>query len=299
METTRAEKFLAFVLAVFLLIGGLWAYFQPLDRTDFTQRFREPGTAADRAAVRRHDVAQARLERARGAVASRREGLGVAREAYRTALEDGSPAAGLRSRYERAQTALAAAETGVRSARERVTATTAAADAAASRIERDARDQERRAEDRRHSRDRETFALRFGWVLLCLAGAFWLFNRQRRSHSRYLPAGMAAVGAATAQALVLATDYTTDYIDVSEIGPLVLSIAGVALSVAAFAGLQRYLARRVPQRRVRRRECPFCGFPAGSNSHCEGCGREVVAACTHCDEPRRVGAQFCGACGHA
>ena len=29
---TRGEKLLAFVLAVFLLVGGLWAYFEPLDR---------------------------------------------------------------------------------------------------------------------------------------------------------------------------------------------------------------------------------------------------------------------------
>src|SRR5207249_874957 len=99
--------------------------------------------------------------------------------------------------------------------------------------------------------------------LAALAGAFWLFNRQRRSASRYLPVGMAAVGAASAQALVMAGDYTTDYIDFQEAGPLAISLSGIALTLAAFIGLQRYLARRLPRRRVRRRECPFCGFPVG------------------------------------
>ena len=65
----------------------------------------------------------------------------------------------------------------------------------------------------------------------------------------------------------------------------------------AFVALQRYLAGRVPLRRVRKRECPFCGFPVGENEHCEGCGREVVAECATCSQPRRVGTLHCGACG--
>jgi predicted amidophosphoribosyltransferase len=80
---------------------------------------------------------------------------------------------------------------------------------------------------------------------------------------------------------------------------LLLSLIGVAATVVAFWLLQRYLARRLPLRRVRRRQCPYCGFPVDDNERCEGCGREVQAACAHCAAPRRIGAPFCGACGRA
>jgi transcription elongation factor Elf1 len=79
----------------------------------------------------------------------------------------------------------------------------------------------------------------------------------------------------------------------------VLSIFGIAATLVAFAALQRYLARRVPARRVRKHECPFCGYPVRKNQRCEGCGRDVVAECTTCHEDRRVGTLHCGSCGAA
>jgi hypothetical protein len=71
------------------------------------------------------------------------------------------------------------------------------------------------------------------------------------------------------------------------------------MTLLAFVGLQRYLARRIPHRRVRKGECPFCGYPVRGNEHCESCGREVIAPCAKCNEPRRVGSLHCGACGAA
>jgi hypothetical protein len=97
----------------------------------------------------------------------------------------------------------------------------------------------------------------------------------------------------------MAGDYITDYVDPVALGPLVLALAGIVLTLLAFVALQRYLGRRVPIRRVRKRECPFCGFPVGENEHCEGCGRLVIAECATCAQPRRVGTLHCGACGHA
>lgn len=94
-------------------------------------------------------------------------------------------------------------------------------------------------------------------------------------------------------------DYVTDYADPVDLGPLLLSLFGVATTLVAFAALQRYIARRVPYPRVRRRECPFCGLPVRGGAHCEGCGREVVAACAVCSADRRVGAPHYGACGVA
>ena len=97
----------------------------------------------------------------------------------------------------------------------------------------------------------------------------------------------------------MAVDYTTDYIDVGEIGPAVLSATGIVMSLAAMAALQRYLAKRLPARRVKKRECPVCAYPVSGNRFCEGCGREVIADCASCGGERRVGTRRCGACGAA
>lgn len=304
METTRAAKFLAWVLAGFLLVGGLWAYSQPLDRTDDGARYAEPagappGSPADRAAIERHRGIRAELRRARSSAAARRRDLVDAREAYRTALDAGAPAAELERRYERAQSELSEAEAKVQRARRRTAELAVPAREARERIREARRREARAAEERVETRERETFGLRLAWVLLCLGAAFLLFDRQRRAHSRYLVTGLAAIGFAAVQAIVMAADYTTDYIEIMEIGPLVLSLTGTALTLAALVALQRYLARRLPRRRVRRGECPYCGFPAGAAAHCEGCGRPVVASCATCNEPRRVGTPHCAACGSA
>jgi hypothetical protein len=97
----------------------------------------------------------------------------------------------------------------------------------------------------------------------------------------------------------MAVDYTDGYLAFDELGPLAISIAGVALTLVAFVALQRFLAKRIPLRRVRRGECPFCGFPLrDGRPHCEGCGRGVLASCSSCEEERRVGTPRCGYCGN-
>ena len=118
-----------------------------------------------------------------------------------------------------------------------------------------------------------TFLLRLALLLTTLGFAYWLLIRLRGSGSRYLPVAFALVGFRPSLALVMAGDYVGHHIDVEQLGPLVLSIAGIALTLGAFWWLQRYLARRIPQRRVRKNECPFCGYPARGSEHCEGCGR--------------------------
>jgi hypothetical protein len=98
----------------------------------------------------------------------------------------------------------------------------------------------------------------------------------------------------------MGVDYATDYVDITSSGLLVLSLGGAAMTLVALVALQRWVARRVPQRRVRRRECPFCGFPvSASGKHCEGCGRTVQAECNRCNSPRRVGTPHCATCGAA
>ena len=288
IQTTRGEKVLALVLTVFLLIGLVWAYVKLDARDSYWQQ--PPLTAAEQAAVDAYTQAQNELLQAEGALSAARSDLEVRRERYRTALDAGQPAARLAADYHVAERAFADAEERVTAAQARVAETRPAADAA----------NERRSESiaaKQQREARETFLLRLALLLSVLGGAYGLFHALRGS--RYFTLALAAVGAGAILTLVLAGDYVEDYVEWNDTGLVVLSIAGIALTIAAFWSLQRYLQRRIPLRRVRKGECPFCGFPVSGNASCEGCGRTVTGSCAHCGEHRRVGVQFCGSCGEA
>jgi hypothetical protein len=299
IQTTRGEKLLTFVLAAFLLVGGLWIYFQPLDQDhEDPYSYVAPRTtlsSADQAALNRSRSARSEL---RSAQREKRAALGeleVAREGYRTALDAGQPAASLAQAYQQADARYTDAGQRISTAQSKVRAAAPAAAKANRKIHaaEDKLQAERRAEKRK------TFVLRLIYVLLTLGAAYWLLGALRAGRSRYAGIGLAAVGFAALQALVMATDYTTDYLDFTDVGPLVLSLVGTTFTLLAFVALQRYVARQTPRRRVRRHECPFCGFPARDNEHCEGCGREVVGRCTSCSGNRRVGTAHCAHCGVA
>ena len=290
IQTTKSEKLLAVVLAVFLLIGGAWTYDRLADAARgavAADVHSEDRLAADRANAALMQEANATANEQR-AIAR----LEFAREAYRTALDADEPAEALGRTYEARQREYERARAASRAARADARAARPAADAARARIE----DAEEAA------RDREAllaFALRLVFVVGALGLGLWLLARLRRRGSRWFPLAAAVVGSATALAGFMAGDYLTDYIDPLDLGPLVLSLVGVGLTLVGFAVLQRYLARRIPARRVRKGECPFCGYPVGEGAHCEGCGRDVVAPCSSCASPRRVGTLHCRACGAA
>jgi hypothetical protein len=291
IQTTKSEKLLAVVLAGFLLVAGLWTY-QKVD--DIVRDTVEPAIAApaDRAAVDRLNAANEALFEAEQAEQAALQQMEIAREAYRTALDANAPSAALERAYEDAQARYEQAQAAVFTAQSDVADATPAAEAASERMA---------AEERRANRLEAlgSFGVRLLLVLATLAGAYALLGRLRTKGSRYLPLGLAAVGFAAILALVMAGDYVTDYVDPLEFGPLVLAAVGVGLTVLAFVALQRYLEKRIPLRRVRKGECPFCGFPGRGGAHCEGCGRTVLAECAACSAPRRVGAHHCGACGSA
>jgi outer membrane murein-binding lipoprotein Lpp len=292
IETTKSEKLLAVVLAIFLLIGGVWGY-QKID--DSVAEWLAPSevelSPEDEAARDRFIAAQDRMLRADTAEDQAQERLILAREAFRTALDAGRPAGELELAYEEAQAEHERARADLAAATQDVEAARPAADIA----NRHAAEAQREREDRH---ELAAFLFRLGFVLGLLALSYWLLGRLRTRRSRYLPTAIALVASAALLALIMAGDYVTDYIDPVDVGPLILSLAGILLTLLAFAALQRYLAKRVPVRRVRKLECPFCGYPVRGNEHCEGCGRAVVAECTTCHAPRRVGALHCGVCGH-
>jgi hypothetical protein len=293
IESTKSEKLLAVVLAVFLLIGAIWTY-QELD--DWVAEKVAPVqvqlSPADQAAIARSTAANQRLAAAQTQIMQAQADLELKREAYRTALDAGQPAADLERDYEAAQDELVRAQDEASAAQAEVAASALAAKVAYGR-------QQEQLQTKTDRHELVAFTLRLGLVLALLGFGYWLMGRMRRKRSRYFSVALAVVGAAALLALVLAADYLTDYVDPLELGPLVLAVVGVGLTLVAFAALQRYLAKRVPMRRVRKHECPFCGYPVGQNDHCEGCGREVVAECASCSEPRRVGTLHCGACGQA
>lgn len=302
IETSASEKILALVLAVFIAIGAVWGYVK-LDEVakDDSVSYvpdRKLIAPAEFSAIQKHRQATRSVARARRELRAATRQLELSREAYRTALDAGEPSAELRTEYESAQARLASASQELRgtaevAARTRPSAVEAQEQLAEQRQRAVAEEDEDRA---RH--DRIVFLLRLALLILMLAAAYRLLIRLRSRNSRYLPAALAWVGATAVLAAVMAADYTGNYLEFAEVGPLAISIAGIALTLVAFVALQRFLAKRVPARRVRRGDCPFCGFPARDKPHCEGCGRAVIASCASCHKDRRVGTPRCGYCGN-
>ncbi len=301
IETTKGEKLLAAVLAAFVLIGLLWAYFNiDVEHRFNSYEFSEPSLSmADRSAINERARTEAELSRARQGESQARQQLFDVREAYRTALDAGQSNPALASNYRVAQRTYAEAQERMRTAAREYAAAIPAARAAERRASAAGDDEQERRESQRRHDDRVTLARRLALVLLSLAAAYMLLSRLRTRRSRYLPTGMAAVAAVALLALVMAIDYMADYVEITDLGVLLLALIGALMTLGAFVVLQRYLAGRIPERRVRRRECPFCGYPAHGNAHCEGCGRDVIAQCTACEAPRRVGTRRCGTCGAA
>lgn len=291
LQTTKSEKLLSLVLAVFLLIGGVWAY-QEIDDGVRSALPARNATPAERRAIQALELSELQRSSADAAVARTREELELRREAYRTALDAGDPAAALRVRYRAAERALDQARADLAAVERAQAAARPAAAAARKRLGGD-------VEERRERQDLVILALRVGAGLGFLLAAFFLLTRLRDRGSRWFPLSGSVVLFATVYAFVVAIDYLTDYFDPFDAGILLLALLGAGATVVAFWLLQRYLARRLPLRRVRSRQCPYCGFPVGDDARCEGCGREVQAPCAHCAAPRRVGAPFCGACGRA
>jgi hypothetical protein len=303
IETSAAEKILAVVLTVFIAIGAVWGYV----KLDEVSRPDTPSYVPERklidaeefSALQQHRQALRSVQRARSERRAAVRRMELRREAYRTALDAGEPSAGLQAEYESAQEGVASASSDLAAA-VRVASKTRPGAVEAENQVRELRDSAADdLDEERADHDRTVFFLRLALLILMLAAAYRLLIRLRARNSRYLPAALAWIGATAILAVVMAVDYTDSYLAFDEVGPLAISIAGIALTLVAFVALQRFLAKRVPARRVRRGECPFCGFPLHDKPHCEGCGREVIASCSSCQKDRRVGTPRCGYCGNS
>lgn len=290
IESTRTEKFLAVILTVFLLVGSIWLYLKIGDWVESDDPYSsmtsqqhaivktaDDGAIAADNAVRQQELATTALDKARAD--------------YDLALQAGDPITDLKRTYEHAQATYDAAAATASSAQAR----NEKAQDAANQVY----DEVNKKADRIHdTRGWITAGLRLllvgGWI----AGSFGLVRWLRQRESRYLPLGFATIAAGAILSIVFAADYVFDYINPLDLGPIVIAAFGALVTVLTFVAVQRRLVARIPGRRTRKGECPFCGYPVRDHGpYCEGCGREVIASCASCDESRRVGTPHCASCG--
>lgn len=290
IASTKSEKFLAVILTIFILIGAGWAY----AKTDSVAGVGHGGdyTVAEQEAIDRQTEAADRLMDAEAGSESAKTDLDLARSELGLAVDRREPTADLEKTYSAAKASYAQARAESEAAKVAADKADDAARAAQKRYD-------SRTADEGSWRSWLSAGLRLILIGALVLGGLALIRRVRERESRYLPLGFAVVASGAIMALVFAVDYVTDYVDILDFGPIVLSLLGIAATLGAFVALQKYLARRIPRSRVRKGECPFCGFPVHSEAgpHCEGCGREVVATCASCEGPRRVGSPHCPACG--
>jgi hypothetical protein len=288
IEATKSEKFLAVILVAFLLIGSIWFYLKVDEWVPGGSN--GPATVAEMKADQAQERAWTREAAAEAHLSKEKSELSLAKNAFDIAAAKGSGVPAAEAAYSREESEFRAAQQRASAANHEVHTASAAVDALA----------KARAKESHAPHVWTVAGIRLAFIVGWLLASFRLVSRLRRRQSRFLPLGFAATGAGVLTALVYATDYITDYIDPLDLGPIVLSAAGAGATIGAFVGLQRWLARRIPGRRVRNGECPFCGHPVRADGpHCEGCGREVIASCASCGEARRVGSPHCARCGKA
>lgn len=292
IASTKSEKFLAVILTIFILIGAGWAYAKtdPVAGVDRGGEY----TVAEQKAIDRQSDATDRLLDAESASESSKADLDLARSELGLAVDRGEPTTALEQTYSAAKTSYAKTRAELEVAK-------AAADKADEAAKTAQKQYDSRTTDDGSWRNWLSAGLRLILIAALVLGGLALIRRVRERESRYLPLGFAVVASGAIMAFVFAVDYVTDYVDILDFGPIALSFLGIAATLLAFVALQKYLARRIPRSRVRKGECPFCGFPVHPESgpHCEGCGREVLATCASCEAPRRVGSPFCPACGES
>ncbi|MDQ2621668.1 MAG: hypothetical protein M3Y45_01365 [Actinomycetota bacterium] len=303
ITTSGPEKVLAGILAIFILIGGVWAYGQigkiseETYYDDYSAPFFEPArddlSPTDKAALKEARRAEDSQWRARHKVRQAKRQVTFAGDAYRTELDAGLTGGTELGAYREAQSRLAHKRADLAAANLRVSKAEPAAVIARQNLS----DATERRQSQKRADDRLVFAGRFLLITAMLAAGVGGMSRVRKRRSPFMPLALAQVSAAALLAAWMAVDYGSRVIVFREIGPLAISIVGICLTVTAFVLLHRYLSRKLPLRRVRRGECPFCGFPGRGNGMCEGCGRTIVGPCATCQKPRRIATPHCGSCG--
>jgi len=302
-EITRAEKILAALLVVFLLIGGLWVLARLGDlfpRPDYgaymgpLEHLRKPVDRA-RGALAYAQQVVAEREAAYNQASQKYQFL---REEYRVSLDQGRPDEAKEALYTAAREVFLETERELQSARE-----------TRDRLQREAqeaqagfREEEKKASDSYHRAEetqrRHAFLLQLTYVLAAFALSFVVWHCLRSRGSRYLLVGTAVVVFASLQLVFFLGQFTWYYFH--RLSQLIVSLVGAAGTIGALILLKRQLydPARVARYRLRRAQCHRCSFPVHPGQrYCLECGAELCSECPHCGSEAPVNASYCCACG--
>lgn len=299
--STMAERVLAVLLVGFLLVGGLWLYerlddyFTRPDRIAFEVAEGVPAAQAALAAAEQALAGrERRAEEGSQVLADATREYEYRREEYRTALEAGDNDPSLKAALDGARAAYEAAVARVAGAKVLVGQSRADVGAARTDLEPRLRRVETSYERATLSYYAKSAGLRLAYLLAAFAVALLVWKTLQRRESRYEAMGLAFLVFASIQMVVMAGDYAWHHL--SDFAPLVISVAGVAGTVAALVALKRYLLApaRIGRYRLRHGGCPHCGHPLEqASAHCPACGKLVREACSHCGGRHPVFSDFC------
>ncbi|MCL6580212.1 MAG: zinc ribbon domain-containing protein [Firmicutes bacterium] len=307
VENSRVERLLAVGLVIFLLVGGFWVLArlgEIPERPDWAAIEQAEGKPAVEEAWRQamadYERAQVAAGEAAAALTQARAEYEYRREEYRFALERGLDDPALAEAYAKARTAMEQAAVRYEVAE----AARVALEARLKEPQQAYDDVMRRVQEAYERADARyqlaAFALRFGYALPLFGLSVWGWFALRRRRSRHLILATAVMAFAGIQTLGLLGQY--GWYLLRDVAPLALSVAGSAVCVAGLVAVRRWALnpRRLAVARLRRGQCPLCGFPLQAGAtHCVGCGRRVVEACPGCENPNVTGSPFCGHCGRA
>jgi len=307
VESSRVERLLAVGLVVFLLVGGFWVLArlgeipQRPDWTAIEQAEGKPAVEeAWRQAMADYERAQTAAAEAWAALTKARAEYEYRREEYRVALERGLDDPALAAAYAEARTLV-----------EQAAVRHELAEAVRVSLEAELKEPQqayeavmRRVQESYERADAHyqlaVFALRFAYALPLFGLSVWGWLALRRRRSRHLILATATMAFAGIQTLGLLGQY--GWYLLRDVAPLALSVTGSAVCVAGLVAVRRWALnpRRLAVARLRRGQCPLCGFPLREGTtHCVGCGRPVMEACPGCATPNVTGSPFCGHCGRA
>lgn len=305
VDLTRAEKVLALGLVLFLLVGGLWIMSRlgrippRPDYNAFFFRYEIPALEQE-VGVLRQALTQAEQAHQQAIEEVNRRGAEYEfrREEYRTSLDAGVDDPKKKQAYQGAEAALQEAKSQEAAARSVLDQRRAALEGPAARLDA-ARNRAQRDWDAAQRRyDLRVFLLRLAYVLPVLVASLAGWQALRRRRNQFLVIATSFLAFSILQALGLLGVYAWSVF--RHVAQLVVSIAGTAVTITGLVILRRYVFNpdRIARARLRRRQCPECGYPVQSDyEFCPDCGAQLASACPNCRRPRPRGLAVCPHCG--
>jgi len=303
-ELTRAEKWLAFGLVAFLLLGGVWILRQisgmvphpNYEELRIAHRIGEleapywHAQAAHQAAINLENERLAALTNARQVYEFRRE-------EYRVSLDRGIDDPELRALHETARADFESAEVRLEVARALTRARAADLEVVGQPFLDAQQALNREFSQRMARRELHLLLLRGAYALPLFGASLLAWHRLRRGGGTWTLLATSFAAFAGLQALLLVGQYSwhlfRNYVQ------LAVSLFGAAVTTAAIVGLRRlaFAPDRLVKARLWRGRCPHCGFPGSTGKFCAHCGEPLQATCDACGQPRVVMVLYCGHCG--